>query len=113
MNDVSVGGLSLRTTDEAGREISVGATLPCQRLPATTDPSFYEPLRGLEIGPSMRFAAGFAHESQAFADQLAIRSIIEDRLHREVVIAAACGLGRRDEAAARAVLNRTAELCTA
>jgi hydroxymethylglutaryl-CoA reductase (NADPH) len=39
VNDVSVGGLSLRTTDEAGREISVSATLPCQRLPATTDPS--------------------------------------------------------------------------
>ncbi len=80
--------------------------------PATTDPSFYEPLRELEIGPSMRFAAGFVHESQPFADQLAIRSIIEDRLDREVVIAAACGLGRRTETAGRAVLERTAELCT-
>lgn len=45
MNDVRAGGLSLRTADEAlqpaqaGREISVGGALPCQRLPATTDPS--------------------------------------------------------------------------
>ena len=53
----------------------------------------------------MRFAAGFAHESQAFGEQLAIRSIIEERLDREVVIAAACGLGRRNEAAGRAVLE--------
>lgn len=37
MNDVSAGGPSLRTADEAGREISVSA--PLQRLPATTDPS--------------------------------------------------------------------------
>jgi hypothetical protein len=81
--------------------------------PATTDPAFYAPLRGLEIPELTRFAAGFAHESQAFGEQLAIRSIIEDRLDREVVIAAACGLGRRNEAAGRAVLVRTAELCTA
>ncbi len=80
--------------------------------PATTDPSFYEPLRSLKIPESVRFAAGFAHESQAFADQVAIRSIIEERLGREVVIAAACGLGRRPDAAGLAVLERTAELCT-
>ena len=33
--------------------------------PATTDPSFYEPLRTLVVPVGTRFAAGFAHESQS------------------------------------------------
>jgi hypothetical protein len=43
--------------------------------------------------------------------QRGIRDMIEDRLVRHVAIAAACGLGRRSEQAARANLERTAELC--
>ena len=39
MNDVSAGGVSLRPADETTRDISVGGSIPCQRLPATTDPS--------------------------------------------------------------------------
>jgi len=39
VSDVSDGGLSLRTAEDAGREIPIGGALPCQRLPATTDPS--------------------------------------------------------------------------
>lgn len=39
MNDVSAGGTSLRPADETSRDISVGGSIPCQRLPATTDPS--------------------------------------------------------------------------
>jgi hypothetical protein len=81
--------------------------------PATTDPGFYAPLSGLDLPSGVRFAAGFAHEAQPLAEQLTIRSVIDDLLHREVTIAAACGLGRRSEAAGRAVLERTAELCTA
>lgn len=80
---------------------------------ATTDPAFYAPLRELRLPAAVRFAAGFAHESQSLADQLTIRSIVEDLLGREVVIAAACGLGRRTPQAGRAVLGRMAELCAA
>ncbi|MHA3702664.1 hypothetical protein ACXR2U_10825 [Jatrophihabitans sp. YIM 134969] len=81
--------------------------------PATTDPEFYAPLTGLRVPPGTRFAAGFAHEAQPLADQLTIRSRLDDHLGREVTVSAACGLGRRDDDAARAVLDRTAELCTA
>jgi hypothetical protein len=79
--------------------------------PATTDPAFYAPLRRLDLPASVAFAAGFAHESQPLPEQRAIRSIIEGHLGQPVVISAACGLGRRSEAAGRAVLERTAELC--
>ncbi len=79
--------------------------------PATTDGAFYAPLRELTLPDSVRFAAGFAHESQPLSDQLRIRSLIDDLLHREVAIAAACGMGRRSESDGRAVLERTAELC--
>ena len=81
--------------------------------PATTDPAFYAPLKDLAVPAGVRFAAGFAHEAQPLADQLTIRAMIDDALHREVTISAACGLGRRSEADGRAVLERTAELCTA
>lgn len=80
--------------------------------PATTDPAFYAPLRDLDLPEDVRFAAGFAHESQPLSDQLQIRSVIDDLLRREVAIAAACGFGRRSEPDGRAVLERTAELCT-
>jgi hypothetical protein len=79
--------------------------------PATTDPEFYAPLRGLRVPAGVRFAAGFAHESQPLDDQRRIRDIIDGHLQRQVVIASACGLGRRRESTGRAVLERTAELC--
>jgi hypothetical protein len=79
--------------------------------PATTTPSFYEPLTELHLPAEVRFAAGFVHESQELSQQRDIRDLIESRLAREVMVAAACGLGRRDERAARANLERTAELC--
>ncbi|HEY7007334.1 MAG TPA: hypothetical protein VH395_00250 [Jatrophihabitantaceae bacterium] len=79
--------------------------------PGSTDPAFYAPLSGLELQPDIRFAAGIAHEAQDLGPQRGIRDMIEDRLVRHVAIAAACGLGRRSEQAARANLERTAELC--
>lgn len=39
VNDVGAEGRSLRPADDAAREISGSGPLPCQRLPATTDPS--------------------------------------------------------------------------
>jgi hypothetical protein len=80
--------------------------------PATTDPSFYEPLQDLVVPVGTRFAAGFAHESQSIDDQRSIRGLIEGHLGGEVTIAAACGLGRRTPEDGRAVLERMADLCT-
>ena len=81
--------------------------------PATTEPAFFAPLADLALPRDVRFAAGFAHESQPLVDQFVIRTLIEDLLSRDVVISAACGMGRRTSEAAVAVLERTAELCTA
>ena len=78
--------------------------------PATTDPAFYAPLAGLRLPAGTRFAAGFAHESQALEDQLRVRRLIEDRLGHPVDVSAACGLARRTAEAGLAVLHRTAEL---
>jgi hypothetical protein len=97
-----------------GRPLEVlHAPFAAANVPATTDRAFYEPLTLLRVPDGTRFAAGFAHESQSLDDQLEIRSIIEGHLDREVVISAACGLGRRSGDAGRRVLERTAELCTA
>jgi len=78
--------------------------------PATTDPGFYAPLADLKVPTGTRFAAVFAHESQSLADQITIRSMIEDRTGRTVAVSAACGLGRRSFEDGRRVLERTAEL---
>ncbi len=80
--------------------------------PATSDPEFYAPLADLALPDSTRFAAGFAHEAQSLEDQRAILRRIEGHLGRQVMVAAACGLGRRSPDAGKAVLRRTAELCT-
>jgi hypothetical protein len=96
----------------AGRPLEVvHAPFAAADHSATTAPGFYAPLRDLRLPLHVRFAAGFAHEAQPLADQRTIRTIIEDHLGRQVAIASSCGLGRRTEAAGRAVLERTAELC--
>ena len=96
----------------AGRPLDLmHAPFAAADQPATTDPAFYAPLQHLTLPTAVRFAAGFAHESQTLTGQRQIRTIIEDRLQRRVAIASACGLGRRSETAGRAVLERTAELC--
>jgi hypothetical protein len=97
-----------------GRQLDIlHAPFAAADQPAPTDAAFYAPLRDLHVPAGVRFAAGFAHEAQSLADQLTIRSVIDDLVHREVTIASACGLGRRSVADGRAVLERTAELCTA
>lgn len=96
----------------AGRPLELlHAPFAAADQPATTDPAFYAPLRSLHLADDIRFAAGFAHEAQALDDQRRILGLIEEHLDRRVTIASACGLGRRSDAAGRAVLERTAALC--
>jgi hypothetical protein len=97
-----------------GRPLEVlHAPLAAADLPAATDPAFYAPLADLRLPAQVRFAAGFAHESQAIGVQQGILSRVEDLLGRTVDVSAACGLGRRSDAAGMAVLERHAELCAA
>jgi len=67
--------------------------------PPTFDESFYQPLARLDIPASVRFVAGCIHESLAADRQVELLRLIETRLGREVDVAAACGLGRRPDAA--------------
>lgn len=89
------------------------APFAAAELPASTEASFVAPLRHLRLPAETAFAAGFAHEAQALGDQVQIRNRTEDLLGREVVVAAACGLGRRSDADGSAVLERMAQLCVA
>lgn len=80
--------------------------------PPTTEVGFYAPLTELEIHPDVRLIAGFAHEAQSLDEQLKLRSVIESRVGRAVDIAASCGLGRRDMAAAESNLSLSKSLVT-
>ncbi len=65
--------------------------------PPVDDEAFYAPLSDLDLPDDVRLIAGFLHEKldhQAHRDLLAR---IEGYVGREVDIAAACGLGRRDD----------------
>jgi hypothetical protein len=96
----------------AGRALEyLHAPLAAGVEPAPTEASFYEPLTRLRMPPTVRFIAGFAHEARALNEQRRIRSLVEDRVGHPVDVAASCGLGRRTEGAAVAVMEQTAALC--
>jgi hypothetical protein len=80
--------------------------------PPTAEEGFYAPLKELEIHPDVRLIAGFAHEAQSLDEQLKLRSLTESQVGRAVDIAASCGLGRRDMAAAESNLNLSKSLVT-
>jgi hypothetical protein len=67
----------------------------------------YEPLAGLNLPPGVRFAGGFIHEGRSDDELAGIRDQIESLLGTRIDIAASCGLGRRDAAAARRNLERS------
>ena len=58
--------------------------------------SFYEPLRDLDIPDDVRSVAGFLHEKLDHEAHKELLDRIEGHVGTEVDIAAACGLGRRD-----------------
>ena len=57
---------------------------------------FYAPLTDLALPAETRFIAGFLHESLDTAAHRELLGRIERLTGREVDVAAACGLGRRD-----------------
>jgi hypothetical protein len=64
--------------------------------PPIAEESFYEPLSELALPAETRFIAGFLHESLDTAAHRELLARIERLTGREVDVAAACGLGRRD-----------------
>ena len=96
----------------AGRTLEfVHAPFAAADDPPATAESFYAPLASLKLPARTRFIAGFAHEDQSLDDQRRVLATIEKLLGRPVDVSSSCGLGRRDAAAARRTLHRTAELC--
>jgi hypothetical protein len=79
-------------------------------LPPPTDERWYAPLAELRLPPTIRFVAGFAHEDQSIEEQRRIRDVIERHTGRAVDISTTCGLGRRSPEAAKAAVERIAEL---
>ena len=79
--------------------------------PATTDPAFYAAAPRSPAAARRPLRGRLRPRGAVPGDQRRIRAIIDDHLQRPVVIASACGLGRRSETAGRAVLERHAELC--
>ncbi len=77
-------------------------------IPPTLDSAWYVPLSRLRLPRPVRFVAGCIHEDLGLDDQRRLVALIEERLDRRVDLATACGLGRRDRAAAMAAIDQTA-----
>jgi len=88
----------------------VHAPFAAANQPPPLDPAFYAPLAGLRLPAGVRFIAGFVHEDRSLDQQRQIRALLDRHLGRPVDVAAACGLGRRDAAAAEAILEQAAAL---
>lgn len=80
--------------------------------PPLLDPAFYAPLRDLRLPASTRFIAGIVHEDRSLEEERTLLSRIEDLTGRQVDVATACGLGRRDREAALATIDQASELCS-
>ena len=95
----------------AGRPLEfIHAPFAAAIEPPVNRRGFYAPLSKLRLPSEVDFIAGFAHEDQTFDAQRTLRDHIDGLVGREVGIATACGLGRRESEAAVAAIDRTAEL---
>jgi hypothetical protein len=74
----------------------VHAPFAAAKEPPIAEESFYEPLSELALPDDTRFIAGFLHESLDTEAHRELLARIERLTGREVDVAAACGLGRRD-----------------
>ena len=74
----------------------VHAPFAAAKEPPIAEESFYEPLSELALPDDTRFIAGFLHESLDTDAHRELLARIERLTGREVDVAAACGLGRRD-----------------
>jgi len=74
----------------------IHAPFAAAKEPPIADESFYAPLSSLALPEDVRFVAGFLHESLDTAAHRELLARIERLTGREVDVAAACGLGRRD-----------------
>jgi hypothetical protein len=88
----------------------IHAPFAAAALPPPTDERWYAPLAQLRLPATVRLVAGFAHEDQSIEEQRRLRDVIERLTGRSVDISTTCGLGRRTPEAAKAAVERIAEL---
>jgi hypothetical protein len=74
--------------------------------PPKLDPTFYAPLKKIELPPATRFIAGFVHEKLDVDQNRQILKIIEGIRGEPVGIACSCGLGRRSTETASALMEK-------
>ena len=97
----------------SGRPLDyVHAPFAAAEEPPPNRRGFYRPLERLRLGSGVEFIAGFVHEDQALSAQRALRDHLDELVGRQVGIATACGLGRREPASALAAMDRMAALLT-
>jgi hypothetical protein len=87
--------------------------LAAGNVPPSTTAAFYAPLAKLELPPATRLIAGFVHETLTEEQLLDVLRMVESAAGRTVDVAAPCGLGRRDESVARAIMTASRRLCAA
>ncbi|MCM6774239.1 hypothetical protein NDR87_12225 [Nocardia sp. CDC159] len=99
----------------AGRPLEyVHGPLAAGDIPPSMKPSFYVPLRDLDLGPDTAFYAGLVHEIPSVEQQVQTLHTVEAALGRRVDgVASACGLGRRPRVVADAMVARAAEVADA
>jgi hypothetical protein len=81
---------------EGRRLVYVHAPFAAAAEPPIPEESFYQPLKELSLPDDVRFIAGFLHESLDLERHRELLARIERLIGREVDVASACGLARRD-----------------
>ncbi|GAC1658922.1 MAG: hypothetical protein NVS9B1_19970 [Candidatus Dormibacteraceae bacterium] len=95
----------------AGRPLEyVHAPFAAANIAPVLDEQWYAPLSKLSLPAGTRFVAGCIHEDLTVDEQRSLIELIEKRLRTRVDLATACGLGRRDQAAAVSTLDRIVEV---
>lgn len=78
--------------------------------PPPTEREFYAPLHRLRLPVGTRFVAGFLHEGRTIDQQREILRTIDALIGHPADVSSSCGLGRRSDEAADAVLAQGAAL---
>jgi hypothetical protein len=81
--------------------------------PPRLSAAYYAPLARLRLPAATRLVAGFVHESLDDQQLRDVLRMIEAASGRCVDIAAACGLGRREQPVARSIMKESRALCEA
>ena len=78
--------------------------------PPPTNPSYYTPLKDIDLPDHVRFVGGFVHEEHSPEESRQILETIERLRGTPIDVACSCGLGRRSQAIAERLINTMDQL---